>query len=108
LGYDTPDVYYQPEKFDLTPIGEIEWSSGSYEFDLTVVWRHEDGRLFYANDSGCSCPSPFENYTSLDDLTEITDVSEFQDALNDTSEHNYDGNRNAEVADLMSRIAEAL
>lgn len=65
MGYSTPDVYYQPEKFDLTIVGEIE-QEPCYSFDKLVVWQHADGRLFYADDHGCSCPSPFENYTSLE------------------------------------------
>ena len=37
-----------------------------------MIWQHKDGRLFYGQDSGCSCPSPFENFNSLADLTPIT------------------------------------
>jgi len=63
------NIYYDPEKFGLTPIGEIDWLDGSYEFDLTVVWKREfDGRFVYAEDSGCSCPSPFESI-GLDAVT---------------------------------------
>jgi hypothetical protein len=68
MGYDNPDLYYQPEAFGITTIGEVSWHEESYEFDFTVVWQSkEDPKLFYwARDSGCSCPSPFEDYTSLD------------------------------------------
>ena len=38
-----------------------------------VVWKHKDGRVFWAHDSGCSCPSPFEDYNNLSDLTELTE-----------------------------------
>jgi hypothetical protein len=63
------NIYYDPDKFGLTPVGEIDWSSGSYEFDYTVVWKRDlDGRFVYAEDSGCSCPVPFES-TGVDDLT---------------------------------------
>lgn len=68
MGYDTADVYYQPDKFGLVPVAEIDYSDGSYQFDLRVVWRHDDGTLYTARDSGCSCPSPFEDYTSLEHL----------------------------------------
>lgn len=34
-----------------------------YEYDTFIVLRHiPSGRLFYANDSGCSCPTPFEDF----------------------------------------------
>lgn len=56
------DIYYAPEKFGLTTIGEVDFSDGCYQFDLTVVWRRDsDGVFVYADDSGCSCPSPFED-----------------------------------------------
>jgi len=68
MALGTPDVYYQPEKFDLYPVAEIDYSDGNYQFDLRVVWKHTTGQLFTARDSGCSCPSPFEDYTKLTDL----------------------------------------
>lgn len=36
------NIYYDPEKFGLTTVGEIDWSTGSYEFDLTVVKAEAD------------------------------------------------------------------
>lgn len=68
MGYDDPDLYYQPEKFDLLTVGEVEWDGESYNFNITAVWQSKaDSKLFYwASDSGCSCPSPFEAFTSLE------------------------------------------
>lgn len=83
MGYYDADCYYQPEKFGLKIVGEINDPQASYSFNDLVVWQHEDGRLFYAEDSGCSCPSPFETYNSIDDLTPITNETwaEFQTAV---------------------------
>ncbi|GAA0970037.1 hypothetical protein GCM10009555_018260 [Acrocarpospora macrocephala] len=64
-------LYYSPENYGLTTIGEIDWSDGCYQFDYTVIWRNQDGQLLYGEDTGCSCPSPFED-TGLDDLTACT------------------------------------
>ena len=56
------DVYYSPEKHGLKPVFETDYSSESYEFDLRVIWLHEEsGRYYTARDSGCSCPCPFED-----------------------------------------------
>jgi len=68
MGYEKPDLYYQPEAFGLQTIGEVEWNDESYSFNFTVVWQSkEDPKVFYwAQDSGCSCPAPFEDFTSLD------------------------------------------
>lgn len=61
--------YYSPENFGLTPVAEMSWHEPCYDFDYTVAWTSEDGTLYWASDSGCSCPVPFEDYSSLDDLT---------------------------------------
>ena len=71
MSYDS-NIYYHPEKHGLTVIDSLEHSSGFYEFDTHIAWVHTDGRVFLAHDSGCSCPTPFENYESLDDLTQVT------------------------------------
>lgn len=43
-------------------VGSIDRSSGSYEYDeFRVVKSHETGAFYYATDSGCSCPLPFES-----------------------------------------------
>jgi hypothetical protein len=62
------NIYYNPEKYGLTVVGEIEWSEPCYSFDTTVVWKDKDGIYYWASDSGCSCPSPFEELNSLDDV----------------------------------------
>ena len=80
MSWGTPDVYYQPEHFGLTVVKEID-AGEAYEFDLYLLWKHEDGRFFYASDSGCSCPSPFEDYTSLEDLTEVRSMAELDREL---------------------------
>lgn len=65
------EIYSQPEKYGLRTIGEIEWSDGCYQFDLTVVWQDTaSGTLYFGDDSGCSCPSPFE-VKGRNDLTVI-------------------------------------
>lgn len=67
-------LYYSPEKFGLDVVAEIDYSDGCYQFDLRVVWQSDDGRLWTARDSGCSCPVPFEDM-GRDDLEEVTELS---------------------------------
>jgi hypothetical protein len=62
------NVYYNPEAFGLSVVAEIDYSSQSYEFDTRVVWKGNDGKFYTARDSGCSCPTPFEDYLGLEDL----------------------------------------
>ena len=55
------NVYYSPDKFGLETVGVLD-EDLSYEYHTLVVLRHtESGRVFWAEDSGCSCPTPFED-----------------------------------------------
>lgn len=62
------NVYYSPEKYGLELVGEFEWSEPSYSFDTLAVWKEKRGRYWIGEDSGCSCPSPFENITDINQL----------------------------------------
>lgn len=50
----------------------------SYEFNTFVVWKHKSGKIYCACDSGCSCPTPFEDCHSLKDLTLIDSMSKLK------------------------------
>lgn len=77
MSWDT-NIYYNPEKFGLTVVGEAE-AGGGYEFDTFVVWRTEAGDYLWAEDAGCSCPTPFNDVhlgnakrgTARDALTDL-------------------------------------
>lgn len=70
---DTVSLYFHPEAFGLQTIVS-ENISEPYEFDLFVLWQHENGQYFCAWDSGCSCPLPFEDVRSTDDLHLVKDA----------------------------------
>ena len=61
--------YYNPEKFGLEMISFDE-DGLSWEFNTLCFWATPDGKIYSAQDSGCSCPTPFENY----DKEELKDV----------------------------------
>jgi hypothetical protein len=79
--------YYDPEDFGLTIVGTVEWEEPCYSFDTTVIWYStKTGQFYWASDSGCSCPSPFERYTSLEHLetgSEFEVLAFLQDALDE-------------------------
>lgn len=56
-----PNPYYAPEKLDLEMISFQE-PGLSYEFNTLCFWSNGKGQVFSASDSGCSCPTPFEDY----------------------------------------------
>jgi hypothetical protein len=69
------DIYYNPEDHGLRIVAELHEPDMCYEFNMLVVWMDKDGEAYYAQDSGCSCPSPFENYHSIADLTPLNSHS---------------------------------
>ena len=104
------DVYHNPEKFGLRVVAEIEYSDNCYQFDTRVVWEDEIGTRYTARDSGCSCPSPFEDYTSLVDL-DYYDFSALLEEVNGeieaaSGEYRSFGNDNIadDGAEFISRL----
>jgi hypothetical protein len=64
------NAYYYPEALGLTIVAVLEYSDENYCYDTCVVWQ-KDGALYMARDSGCSCPTPFEDYTSVESLERV-------------------------------------
>lgn len=60
--------YYNPEALGLEIVGEMNWSEPDYSFDFTVVWKQARGKYWIGSDAGCSCPSPFEDITDINEL----------------------------------------
>jgi hypothetical protein len=57
------NIYYSPEDFGLVLVDSLDEPDLSYEYHTLIVLQHtESGRIFYAEDSGCSCPTPFEDF----------------------------------------------
>lgn len=77
------NIYSNPEKFGLRLVDSGD-RADSYEFDIFAVFRNiESGQLSWTKDSGCSCPTPFEEH-GVDDLTSFEDHLDptFINALN--------------------------
>lgn len=75
--------YYYPEKCGLIIFEHID-TADSYEYNKFVIWEKlDDGTLWWDTDSGCSCPSPFDNGDHGHDLKPITKETfyNFKEAL---------------------------
>lgn len=77
---------YAADGYEL--VEEYELDEEAYEFNLVRVLE-KGGRLFYMHDSGCSCPSPFEDQDESD-LVEIQSYTSFRDRLGDFSYYDRD------------------
>jgi hypothetical protein len=68
-------VYYNPEKHGLRIFDELHEPGLAWEFNFVCVWEDlETHRLYYAQDAGCSCPSPFEDIRDRSGLTPLDDT----------------------------------
>ena len=99
------NLYYSPEDFGLTLLGVIDWSDGNYVFDYTAVWTDNAGRVFYFDDSGCSCPIPFDGLT-VRDLQVAHRPQDIITHLANRASNNYGGRRLDERASLVERVRE--
>ena len=79
------NIYYSPEEFGLTPFAEFEYSDGCYQFDTRVVWKDKQGVLWTARDSGCSCPTPFEDY-HLGNIDRLINTDEIRNEWNNRND----------------------
>ncbi len=100
------NIYDNPEHFGLSIFGDVEYSSGCWEFDTLVIWEDEQGGLWWARDSGCSCPIPFEH----ENRETIRPIRSVEDAAKAFDYDGYSGNPRAaaDAADLMGRVLEHL
>lgn len=81
--------YYHPESHGFETIAELEFSNGDYQYDTIVVWyRKEDDSYWYAVDSGCSCPTPFEECS--------IELAKYDDIMNEI-DRSYISNNNFEA-----------
>ena len=63
-----------------------QFGAGDYDWSTTTVYRRKaDGKLFYVNESGCSCVGPGE-YLSPGDLTPLNNITDFREAVAETSD----------------------
>lgn len=85
------NIYYTPEEYGLKVVGVID-TGGSYEFDMTVVLKDEDDNLFYVQDAGCSCPTPFED-KDMEDLTKIDSIEQLEEAVLEYHKYAYENER---------------
>lgn len=75
--------YYNSEKLGWSRI-EFDQPDMSYEYNTICFWRTKDGLIFTAEDSGCSCPTPFEKYEGVDEkeiIQKLERVGSYEQAI---------------------------
>lgn len=100
------NIYTDPEKFGLTVVADLE-AEGGYAYDKFIVWRNPAGHLLWDDESGCSCPVPFED-KGLDDLKDAKDAEEvlrYFDQWVADAYHPPTSGRGALRSDLVAALA---
>lgn len=86
----TNNPYYNPQNLGLEIVAEVDLAK-PYEFNKIVVWKNKNGNLFWANDSGCSCPTPFDKHTALESLEQLINWNFFEDTVINLWKYNQSG-----------------
>ena len=105
--YNDNNIYYDPKKWGLVPLISLD-IAGDYEFDIFAIWfdpkdKEKCNGLYYANDSGCSCPSPFSAYTKLSDLQFSNREEEILASINAWGREAYEKH---DISSLKTKVRE--
>jgi hypothetical protein len=82
------NIYYNPEKCGATIVGTLE-DDEPYQFDIVLVVKRGDNTMWAAHDSGCSCPTPFENVHGWGDMTPLRNMEDFENFVDSNSYARY-------------------
>jgi hypothetical protein len=96
--------YYDPAACGLDLVAVLDEADMSYEFNTIIFVKDQaTGKFYAAHDSGCSCPSPFENLKGLDDMVPINNAATMEDFIR--SQHGFGAK---ETIDFMRKVREVL
>lgn len=109
------NISYYPEEFGVKELDQFDLSDGGYRFEYVTVWQSlaDPRTLYIGKDSGCSCPSPYEDVQSLADLERLNpDNPKPQiEALFRLDEQNYSHSAavlNQAVSSMVAAVKEAV
>lgn len=116
--YDyTPNPSNEPAACGLEILATLDDQNADYSFDTTIVFQDLVTRAVYVcRDSGCSCPTPFENVKGLADLVRVHTMDDFRSVVReeDTKEGDPDSYHSrptyklSEVHEAQDKIMQAL
>lgn len=109
------DPYCNPSELGLEMLA-FEEPDLCYEFNILGFWIDGKGHLYSASCSGCSCPSPFEDYTGetcadvLSKLQRIDSVDEaisVLEAWNRKASYDYDPTQKSSIVSTRKMLVDA-
>lgn len=108
------NVYYDPADCGLEIFATLS-EDLSYEFNILLVVKDKvSGKLFYAQDAGCSCPTPFEDFhyyndgdTDMEPLNEHT-LEAFKNKVKEFSGYGFGSISNVEKNNFVKKVEDYL
>jgi len=110
MGYNWDNnIYSSPEKHGLEVFAEIH-DNEPYQFNMVIVFKHENGDLFWGADSGCSCPSPFEDYNGIEDLEKLNEDTfhDFDASVSARYSGDYCDVSDADISEMVAKVSKYL
>lgn len=110
MSYYEKNPYYSPEAFGLKLETQLDMTKFDYSFDYRVIWSDDSGQIYTAYDSGCSCPTPFEDYDSIDKLDKVPQDVSWTELRQEAEAHGQssDSDRFYDIAPDQNSIADYL
>lgn len=100
--------YYDPEECGLEIVAEVD-TSEPYEFEKTVLFKDvATGDLLLAQSSGCSCPTPFEEFDSTGSMIPAVNEDEIRRAVTEFHSGYSKSITSAEIEEFLARWRAAL
>lgn len=99
------NIYYHPEEHAAEIVDSVD-IDGDSGFEMWVVWKKGD-KILWGSDSGCSCPAPFEDYSSVEEMRPLTKESYLVMERELTESPRYERNR-IEVDGFLCRVRKLL
>lgn len=95
---------YPDDDPNIEFLSEFDYGSQNYCFDLIRLVRDtRDGKVYIAQDSGCSCPIPFEDHAFPTDYTEVRSYQEIVEVVREFT--GYDNDYNPVAIVIPSQFA---
>jgi len=99
-------ITYNPQEYGVEIIAELE-AGGGYDFDTVLVVRTLCcNKIYAAHDSGCSCPTPFEDTKFPSDYVEVRSLDDLLPLIAQQSD--YSGVQLNEKLDFLTKVRTAL
>lgn len=82
LEFGPHNPHHDAGKCGLKLLAVIDEPDMSYSFNTGLLFKHARLPVFwYVEDSGCSCPTPFSDVHSTDDMTRVRSLDELARVL---------------------------